>query len=95
MHGKMGYGNASGLKFAPASVIGAETAGVRLEPGTVQRFCDLPQLPLAAASFECASHQQDGPRHGNFYISTRNLNWQVSRLVPRLSCDTDDGNSDA
>src|SRR5271156_5751114 len=67
-------GNARGFELAPALPFRTETAGVRLESGAIKRLCDFPQLPLAAASIECASHQQDRPWHQN----------SISALHPRV-----------
>jgi hypothetical protein len=56
-------GYPSSFELAAACTIRAETAGMRLKSRAVQRLCDFAQLPLAAASFERAGHQQNRPRH--------------------------------
>ena len=60
---KMSNWNARVFEFAAAGIIRTETADVRLESRTIERFRDLPQLPFTAARFERASHQQNRPRH--------------------------------
>jgi hypothetical protein len=59
----MRNGDAGCFEFPTARPFPVETANVRFESRAIQGFCEFPHLPLAAACFERASHQQHRPRH--------------------------------